>query len=96
MWGISLQCRSPTDFWSTLHEIPLQDPHCLVSSYCYILNMGGPGQVTADGDAQVLAGICCFQCLPMGKVAGCQDLCFLGMMWMTLHKLAFAMCVPID
>ena len=58
--------------------------------------MGGPGQVTADGDAQVLAGICCFQCLPMGKVAGCQDLCFLGMMWMTLHKLAFAMCVPID
>ena len=47
--------------------------------------MGGPGQVTADGDAQVLAGTCCFQCLPMEKVAGCQDLCFLGMMWMTLH-----------
>ena len=47
--------------------------------------MGGPGQVTADGDAQVLAGTCCFQCLPMGKVAGCQDLCFLGMLWMTLR-----------
>ena len=34
--------------------------------------MGGPGQVTADGDARVLAGIC-FQCLPMEDVASCQD-----------------------
>ena len=35
--------------------------------------MGGPEQVTADGDARVLAGTCCFQCLPMDEVAGCQD-----------------------
>ena len=32
-----------------------------------------PGQVTVDGDAQVLAGTCCFQCLPVEEVAGCQD-----------------------
>lgn len=29
--------------------------------------------VTAYGDAQVLAGACAFQCLPMEKVAGCHD-----------------------
>ena len=34
--------------------------------------MGRPGQVTADGDTQVLAGACCFQCLPIEEVAGCQ------------------------
>ena len=39
--------------------------------------MGGPEQVTADGDARVLAGTCCFQCLPMEEVAGCQDFSFL-------------------
>ena len=38
-----------------------------------MLNMGRPGEVTADGDAQVLAGTCCFQCLPVEEVAGCQD-----------------------
>ena len=34
--------------------------------------MSRPGQNTADGDAKVLAGVCCFQCLPMEEVAGCQ------------------------
>ena len=68
---------------------PLQEPHCPVSSCCYILSMGGPGEVTADGDAQaVLAGNCCFQCLPMEEAAGCQDfslLVTLGITRMTLH-----------
>ena len=36
--------------------------------------MDGPGEVTADGDTQVLSGsgggTCRFQCLPMEKVAG--------------------------
>ena len=43
------------------------------AEYC-ILNMDGPGEVTADGDTQVLSGsgggTCRFQCLPMEKVAG--------------------------
>ena len=39
--------------------------------------MSRSGQVTADGDAQVLACTCCFQCLPMEEVAGCQDLSLL-------------------
>ena len=33
--------------------------------------MGRLGQVTADGDAEVLAGTCC--CLPVEEVAGSRD-----------------------
>ena len=53
--------------------VPSQEPHCPVSLCCYILNMARPGQFTAGGDAPVLTGTCCFQCLPVEEVAGCQD-----------------------
>ena len=59
-------------FWSTLPEIPSQEPACPVSSCCYILNIGKRGEVTADGDVEELAGTYCFQCLPIEEVAGCQ------------------------
>ena len=52
---------------------------------CYILIMGGSGEVTDDVDAQALAGTCCFLCLPMEEVARHRNLlCYLGMMLMTL------------
>ena len=40
--------------------------------------MGRPGEVTADGDAQVLAGIYRFQCWSMEKGAGYQDFSLLA------------------
>jgi len=60
------------DFQGAPPEVPSQEPHCLVSSCCYILELGGPGEVTtdSDSDAQVLASTC-FQYLPMEEVAGC-------------------------
>lgn len=61
------------DFWGTHPEVPSQAPHCSVSSCCCILNMGGPGEVMADSDAQALAGTCCFHCFPMEGVAGCEN-----------------------
>ena len=50
--------------------------------------MGRQGGVTADGDAQVLAGTCCFQCLPVEEVAGCQD--FSLLVWHDEDDTAFA------
>ena len=33
--------------------------------------MVGPGEITADVDAQVFVGIFCFQCLTMERIVGC-------------------------
>ena len=91
-WGM-LQCGAYhcgvgrwLNFWSTLPEIPSREPHCPVSLCCYILNISKPGQVTADSDAQILAGTCCFQCLPMEEVAGCQDFaCWAWCEWRCIY-----------
>ena len=49
---------------------------------------GRPGEVTVDGDAQVLAGTCCFQCLPIEEVAWCQGLYLL--VWHDADDITFA------
>ena len=51
---------------------------------------GRPGEVTVDGDAQVLAGTCCLQCLPMKEVAGCQDFFFFLLVGHDADDFAFA------
>ena len=35
--------------------------------------MVGPGEITADVDAQVFVGTCRFQCLTMESIAGCYS-----------------------
>ena len=62
--------RRCENFKGTLSEVSSQESHCPVSSCRYIL-MGGPGEITADVDAQVFAGVSRFQCLTMERVAGC-------------------------
>lgn len=78
------------DFWSTLSEIPSQESRCPVSSGCYSFNIGGPGEVSGDGDgdARVLAGTCCFQRFPVEKGVGCQD--FSLLVGHTADDVAFA------